>query len=395
MNKTTARYGTVRVTHKVMTTKNSLLLSVLFFLSIPLWGQSPELASEYFVVKDLRQDWLTVDEANRYVPYVAGQKKGAVVGLPLNLTRFRGNQLRCCVPRNSSLLINQQLVKNFDRSDCIFLDIDSLRNHHAETVFLTIFQGQKDFDHVSVEIINFGQDLAEENPVVARAAAIKMNFFGMGLLTLLIFYAILKHQYGKNFKIIYNISRIFSSKVREDDTRVRLVTEANIAFLIHYCLLIAFLLIIVVPPTIELPFTTSYISFPPVSFSQYLLLWVELAVIVLVIILVKYLLLMLLGSLFRLRAMKYLHMFDFMRMSLVFWTAVFIAVICFFPNLQFNTEIYLQGLIYGFLLFALVRVIILYFRLAQNASFRNIYLFSYICVAEILPLLAGLELLIG
>ncbi len=378
-----------------MANKRSLLLSVLFLLSMPLWGQSLEEVSEYFVVKDLRQDWLTVDESNRYVPYVSGQKKGVVVGLPLNLARFQGNHIRCCVPRNSSLFIDQQLVRNFDQSDCIVLNIDSLQNQHAEMVFLTIFQAQKDFDRVHVEVVSFGQNLAEENPVLARAVAVKMNFFIVGILILLVFYAVLKHQYGKNFKVIYNVSRIFSSKVREDDTRVRLVTEAHIAFLIQYCLLISFLLIIVVPPTTELPYIISYISFPPSSFSEHLLLWVELALIVLVIILVKYLLLMLLGSLFRLRVMKYLHMFDFMRMSLVFWTAVFFAVICFYPNLQFHTEIYLQSLIYGFLLFALFRIVILYFRLSQNASFRNIYLFSYICVAEIIPLLAGLELLIG
>ncbi|MEM6840690.1 MAG: DUF4271 domain-containing protein [Bacteroidota bacterium] len=378
-----------------MTTKYSLLLNLLLVLSSPLLGQSGEGQAEYFVVKDLRSEWLTVDEDNRYIPHITGQKKGVVIGVPINLSRFQGNYLRCCVPQNSSLLIDQQLVENFDRPDCVLLSIDSLQNHHAKSVFLAIFQAQRDFERVSIEVVGMGQYQAEENSVVARAAAIKMNFFVMGLLVLLTFYAILKYQYGKNFKIIYNIPRIFSSKVREDDTRIKLVTEAHIAFLIQYCLLIAFLLIIIVPSTTELSFASSYIVWPPSSFSRYLLLWGELALIIFAIIWVKYLLLMLLGSLFQLRAMKYLHMFDFMRMSLVFWTVVFVAVMCFFPNLQFDQEIYLRGLVYGFLLFALFRIIILYFRLSRNASFRNIYLFSYICVAEILPLLAGFKLLIG
>ncbi len=378
-----------------MITKYSFLVSLLFLLSIPLLGQTGEEQAEYFVVKDLRSEWLTVDKTNRYIPYITGQNKGVVIGFPLNLSRFQGNYLHCCIPKNSSLLIDQQLVKNFNRSDCIFLNIDSLHNHHAESIFLTVFQAQKDFKKVKMEIVSFGQLQAEKNPVIARSAAIKMNFFVMGLLVLLTFYAVLKHKYGKNFKIIYNIPRIFSSKIREDDTRIKLVTEAHIAFLVHYCLLIAFLLVIILPPTVELPAVASYISWPPDSFPQYLLLWCEIALIIFVIIWVKYLLLMLLGSLFRLRAMKYLHMFDFMRMSLVFWTIVFVTVICFFPNLPFGGEIYLRGLVYGFLLFALFRIVILYFRLSRNASFRKIYLFSYICVAEIIPLLAGFELLIG
>ena len=246
-----------------------------------------------------------------------------------------------------------------------------------------------------MEVVSFGRPLAGHNPVLLRAKTAKKDFFVLGLIILLVFYATLRNQYSKNFRVIYNIPRIFSSKVREDDIRIKLLNEAHIAFLIQHCLLMAFLLIIIVPPTVDLPIKIPYISFPVQSFSKYLLLWVEVSLIVFVTIWVKYMLLMLLGSLFRLRGLKYLHMFDFMRMSLVFWAGVFIVIICFFPNAIINEDIYIHGLIYGFLLFALLRIAVLYFRLSKNTSFRNVYLFSYICVAEIIPLLAGLELLIG
>ena len=376
-----------------------LIATILLYLSISASGQvntSGTAESDYFVIKDLRSEWLTVDEENRYIPFISDQqKKGSVIGIPIDLIEYQGSKLRCCAPKNSSLLINQRLIKNFGSSNCIYLSIDSLREYNQIKAFLTIFQAEKDFDKVSLEVVNFGQQLAEKNQVVTRAKALKMDFFVVGLLILLIFYATLKHQYSRSFKAIYDIPRIFSSKVREDDVRVKLLNEAHVLFLIQHCLLISFLLIIIVPLTAELPFTIPYTTFPLQSFSQYMLLWVELALIVFATIWIKYLLLMLLGSLFRLRAMKYLHMFDFMRMSLVFWAGVFVVMICFFPNAQISEEIYVRGLIYGFLAFALLRIVVLYLRLAKNASFRNIYLFSYICVAEILPLLAGLELLIG
>lgn len=382
-----------------MNRQYQLLIAFLFIWSFQASGQNQGTdisADDYSVIKDLRQEWLTVDKDNRYVPYVSDQqKKGPVIGVQLDLARYSGNKLRYCVPKNSALLINQQLVKNFDRSTCLFLDIDSLREQYQEKILITIFQPEKDFDRVSLEIVSFGKHLAEKNPVLARAKTAKMDFFVLGLVILLVFYATLRNQYTKNFRVIYNIPRILSSKVREDDVRIKLLNEAHIAFLIQHCLLIAFLLIIMVPPTIDLPFVIPYISFPLQTFSKYMLLWGEVALIVFVTIWVKYILLMLLGSLFKLRGLKYLHMFDFMRMSLVFWAGVFIVIMCFFPNAAINEDTYIKGLIYGFLLFALLRIAVLYFRLSKNASFRNVYLFSYICVAEIIPLLAGLELLIG
>lgn len=376
-----------------------VLLAVLLFHSFSTLGQATSLETsddEYFIIKDLRQEWLTVDEENRYVPFVSDRQwKGPVVSVQLDPVRYSGNTLRCCVPKNSALLINQQLVRNFGRSACTFLDIDSLRNQYSGKILVTIFQPEKDFDRISLEVVSFGKAPADNNPVLARAKSAKMDFFVLGLVVLLVFYAVLRNQYAKNFRVIYNIPRIFSSKVREDDVRIKLLNEAHIAFLIQHCLLIAFLLIIIVPPNVDLPFTIPYLNFPIQTFSKYILLWGELALIVFVTIWAKHLLLMLLGTLFRLRAMKYLHMFDFMRMSLVFWAGVFVVMICFFPNVHISEEIYIKSLIYGFLLFALLRVAVLYFRISKNASFRNVYLFSYICVAEILPLLAGLELLIG
>ena len=393
------RYDSCTKLIKMNTMYRLLIASVLLHLSLSASAQinTPEtVRGEYFVIKDLRSEWLTVNEENRYVPFISNQpKEGSVIGIPLDLTEYQGNKLRCCAPKNSSLLIDQQLVRNFGSSSCIYLSIDSLRDHHSGKVFLTIFQAEKDFNKVSLEVVNFGQSLTDKNQVIARAKAVKMDFFVVGLLVLLVLYATLKHQYTRSFKTIYNIPRIFSSKVREDDVRVKLLNEAHILFLIQHCLLVAFLLIIIVPSTAELPFVIPYTTFPLQSFSQFILLWIELALIVFATIWIKYLLLMMLGSLFRLRAMKYLHMFDFMRMSLVFWAGVFVLILCFFPNAGISEEVYVRGLIYGFLAFALLRIIVLYLRLSKNASFRNVYLFSYICVAEILPLLAGLELLVG
>ena len=112
-----------------MNRQYQLLIAFLFIWCFQASGQengSDISESDYSVIKDLRQEWLTVDKDNRYVPYISEQQeKGPVIGVQLDLARYSGNKLRYCVPKNSSLLINQQLVQNFNRSVCLFLDIDS------------------------------------------------------------------------------------------------------------------------------------------------------------------------------------------------------------------------------------------------------------------------------
>ncbi|MGD1895147.1 MAG: hypothetical protein ACFB15_31705 [Cyclobacteriaceae bacterium] len=100
-----------------------LIATILLYLSISASGQvntSGTAESDYFVIKDLRSEWLTVDEENRYIPFISDQqKKGSVIGIPIDLIEYQGSKLRRCAPKNSSLLINQRLIKNFGSSNCI------------------------------------------------------------------------------------------------------------------------------------------------------------------------------------------------------------------------------------------------------------------------------------
>lgn len=381
--------------------RNLCLLIVSFILS-SLWTEAKELPkalnSQHEVIKDLNREWVTVDESNRYVPYIDKSMADVpLVGISLKLSKYSGNQLLVCMPSGSALLIEKKLVSYHNEDSYVKMDIDSLSQvYDKETLFVTVYQPAKKFEEVGMWVVQPLSDYEALaiNAIYERKTSALNDFFAVGILILLVLYAIVINQYPKIFSNLFSLSKAFSLRVREDNSRIRLINEAYIVFLIQHCILLAFLFIIFISTTDLITLEVPYLDFQPGNFTDYMLLWGKLVLVVFAIIWLKYIIVMLFGSLFRLRQLRYLHMLDYMRMSLVYGAVLFALLIVVFAGIGYYQSNYIDVLIYLFIGLAALRVIILYFRLFSSASFRNMYLISYLCVAEVIPLLVGLEVLI-
>lgn len=376
-----------------------LLLGMLLFSLAAYAKALPDTWKDsYEIIKDFNREWITVGQANRYVPYI--DKRMAeipVVGVSLDLTRYSSNRLLVCMPPNSTLLIEKKISDFRKEAACLSLDIDSLQQVYGKSeLFISVYQPGKNFEEVGIWVVQSlpGTQLRSANLLSERKVSLLDDFFVIGILILLILYAVLINQYPKIFRNLYSISRVFSFKIREENSRIRLINEAHVLFLIQHCLLLGFLFIILVSTTRLLSIELPYLDFQPDSFGGYMLLWGKVSVLAFGIIWAKYIIVMLFGALFRLRQLRYLHMLDYMRMSLIYGALLFSLLILIFAGIGYNASQYFNLLVYLFVGLAAIRVIILYFRLFRNASFRNMYLISYLCVAEVIPLLISLELLV-
>lgn len=382
--------------------RNFYLILICFFLGTSLLrSQSlPETWQEqYEVIKDLNREWVTIDDNNRYVPYIDNSMVGVpVVGAIIEASSYSSNQILVCAPANSAILMGKKISSYHQDNACILMDIDSLKQIYTEgSLLVSIFQARKNFEEVGFWIVQAKSpsDNQVANLSYEREITLLRDFFTAGILILLIMYAILINHYPKIFKNLYDLNRVFSFKVREDNTRVRLINEAHIMFLVQHCFLLGFLLIILVSTTNMLQIDIPYLNLKPVTFGGYMLLWGKMALLVLAAIWLKYVIVMLFGVLFKFRQLRFLYMLDYMRMSLMYSAFLFALLIVVFTAIGYYNESYFNLIVYLFILLASIRVIILYFRLFRSASFRNIYLFSYICVAEVIPLLVGLEVLVA
>ncbi|WKN33642.1 DUF4271 domain-containing protein [Porifericola rhodea] len=381
--------------------RKSFFVFILFSFHFNLLGaQLPqeEWQSKYEAIKDLNREWITIDDNDRYVPYINKKMTNVpLIGVVLNTKRYSSNDFLICAPANSAVLIEKKISSYFQEEGCLVLDIDSLRaSHGKENILISVYQPQKDFESIGLWVVQDKKDMTSlaTNLSQIREMSILQDYFTAGILILLVLYAILINQYPRIFRNLYDLSRVFSLKIREDNSRIRLVNEAHVMFLVQHCFLIAFLFIMLVSTTNLIEVSIPYINFEPNSFGGYMLLWAQVALLVLATIWLKYIIVMLFGALFKLRQLRSIYMLDYMRMSLIYSAFLFALLIVVFAGIGYYNDSYFNVIIYLFILLASVRVIVLYFRLFRNASFRNVYLFSYICIAEVIPLLVGLEVLV-
>ncbi len=374
---------------------------LLLFLSVSTCASANTIPAyiqqDYQVVKDLKEEWLKVDENNKYVPFIEDDhaSESPIVAVLFDLQQYSGNSLLCYATSGSSLLIEQQIVGHYDKASTIILDLDSLQQvYKRDQILVSLYSPDENYDKMQLLVVKEGAANAQAQHVpLERTDSALENFFIVGLLVLLASYAFQLNQYPKTFRKLYDLKKVFSFKIREETGKIRLINEANLVFLIHHCFLVSYLLVLLLSISDALN-TSSFID-QPHTFSEFVFTWLKLTVFVLLLICLKYFIVMMFGTLFGLRNLKYLHIFDFMRMSLIFWSILFAIFALIFSGFTLSSSMYTTILVYVFIAFAIIRVFILYSRLFTGTSFRNLYLFSYICTSEVVPLLIGIELFVN
>lgn len=374
---------------------------LLLFLSVSICVNAnaiPEFIQDnYQVVKDLKEGWLKVDKNNQYVPFIEddGANDSPVVGALVDLQQYSGSSLLCIIPSGSSVLIEQQIIGHYDKASTIFLGIDSLQQiYNRDQILISVYTPDKNYEQLQLLIVKEGgAGAGTQHTLLERADTSLEDFFIVGLLVLLASYAFQLNQYPKTFRKLYDLRKVFSFKIREETGKIRLVNEANLVFLVHHCFLVAYLMVLLLSTSDVL--NLSLVVNPPQSFYEFMLTWLELTVGVFLVIWLKYFTVMMFGALFGMRHLKYIHIFDFMRMSFIFWSILFLVFALIYSGFTVSDSMYTTILVYVFITFAIGRIFILYSRLFTGTSFRNLYLFSYICTSEVIPLLIGIELFVN
>jgi len=112
---------------------------------------------------------------------------------------------------------------------------------------------------------------------------------------------------------------------------------------------------------------------------------------VFVIMVIKYFFIGLVGQLFNLEKIVDLHYFKIVQASSLFYSALVLVLSILFmqylPN-DFNWQVYLFTPIVAFYF---IRIFILYFTIIRSIPKQSLYLISYLCIVEILPVILGIR----
>jgi hypothetical protein len=98
------------------------------------------------------------------------------------------------------------------------------------------------------------------------------------------------------------------------------------------------------------------------------------------------------GQLFNLEKIVDIHYFKIIQSSIIFFSALVLTVMILFMNYLPKDIDWQTILLIPIIIFYLIRFFILFFTINRVLPIQGLYIFSYLCVVEILPLILGIRL---
>lgn len=353
-------------------------------------------SAEHETIKDLSEDWLYYHEnEDAYLPLIQDENKVAAIHFHLPLPEHQNYHLYLQLVPESSIWINQKLIK-IASSNVITWPIDSLIQLYGnKNIFISIYKpALKEQSLASYIIYEKGIAATTNTDLInfelRSTQNIYRDFFILGLIIILIIYTILLNIYARSFKTFYDISHTLSLNIREEYTfKGRAFNTSNITIILGHCFLIAYIVML----TIGFQESNQLINFESLNGAMWQ--WIVFTSIAFLIFLVKYWLINIIGGLFDLREIINRHYLEYLRMSKIFFAILFVVLCIIYLGFEVDIDKNHQVFINIAIVFLIIRVLLLFFKFMRSSSFKNFYLFAYLCSTEFLPLIIGLKFILN
>ncbi len=367
--------------------------------SIAKGGLSPD--NSFYIVHDYQDDWQVFDERYKaYVPYVREQHKGYnSFSLFFDVENYKGYKILYRSEKENYLFIDASLQKQLPVSTLVVLDVDSLQNVFGKAkLFLTIYGTNSNIEDISLQIgnkISKAQKAIEMNQslltILPRDISPFQNFFVLGLIILVCFYAFLYNFQPKSFERFFSPRDLLTISKRDDSFVVNKPFDlGNILFVVSLSLTLGFIFMLITNEKTDL-FSASNILREGETLGTLMLNFLEISIIIFASMMFKYFALRVLSNLYRLDNITNIHYFKIIQASSIFFLVILI-VLTFSsissPLIVKNAEKYLSIPIS---LFFIARLALLYFTINKMTTLKNLYLFSYLCIVELIPLIVGIR----
>lgn len=355
--------------------------------------------NRYYPVHDFRDDFQVYDQKiQAYIPYIDEQHASqTALSAYVDLESNRHYNLLISTHQDGYLFINAALKRKLPAQQWQVLSIDSLyRLYRQPEIFLTLY-GSPGIDGKQL-FIGYRKSSTQKTLVLSddnlsvrpRPQAVYQNFLGLGLLFLLATHAFLFAVYRRAFQRFYSFYDLVSLRAQEESFLIsRPLSSVNLLFTLNLSFLIAYLIVFVQSRNLDV-FASRVLLLSEQRFGWVAGEFLLLSGILFISLLGKYLVLEVVGGLYQLQSIVHVHFFKILQSSLLFFTVLtlLLAVIAYnSPAITWPPGVLLIPL----LTFYLVRLALLYFVIRSTESIKNLYLFSYLCIVELIPLIIGLR----
>jgi Domain of unknown function (DUF4271) len=375
----------------------------IFFLLIStnLFAATTGPNNDYYVVHDFHDDWQVYDNRLKlYVPYITEQH----LEIPshtifCNVEDNRGYQLLIRSKKTNFLFINGSLRQKIEADKWLVMNIDSLyRVYQKPTIYITLY-GTTDIESKAV-LIGYRKTSeqkaivqSEETLITAKPRPISphRNYFVIVSMMILIMFTYLSSSYSRAFQRYYNLRDLFTFYLREQSFLInKPLSRMNILFVVLLSLLISLFYMFLQSRGIYMFGGRSVLQEGDtmgVLFSNYF----RLSLFTFVGLIGKYFLIGMVAGLFNLEKVVDIHYFKIIQSSILFYTGLVLVLCVVFTGYvspDTNWQVYLFAPIVAFYA---IRFVILYFTINRTVTIPNLYLISYLCIVELLPIILGIR----
>jgi hypothetical protein len=362
-------------------------------------GVGPNQA--YYLVKDFQDDWQVYDERyQNYIPYLRERHQNyKSFSIFLDFDAYRSYQLLYYATKDNYLFINASLQKKLPAKAWVVINLDSLHrvypNRELFVTFYSALPGLEDKTLFVGNAITQTQRPIEiaEAQITAKPRTVSsfQDFFSLAGLLLLGFFAFLYNFQVKSFHKYYNLRDLLTIGKRSDTGLQSTGLDiGSILFIFNLSLIIAYLYLFVISKNVEVFGSRQLVEYTD-SLGGLLLTYLQVTLSIFFLFGAKYFCLYLLGSLYRLNKITNFHFFKIIQASGLFFMTLLSILLLFYytkPSLSETVANTLTGVVAAFFI---LRLLLLYFTINKLASLKNLYLFSYLCIVELIPLIVGIR----
>ncbi|MBC8109577.1 MAG: DUF4271 domain-containing protein [Verrucomicrobia bacterium] len=372
-----------------------MFLLLLGFLTFPTFAQTIEETTIY----DFSDDWLIYSSKYKtYIPVSVGNTPTVnALSVWFPLKSFNRYTLSIKTSQTLFFFINGRLQGTLQKDQVRKLNVDSLRKIFlAENIFLTFHTDNKQIIPPQIRVIhqafssqNQKKNLSEPALLVLekRKETDFQNFSILVFVGLMAVFALLWNLNPKSFSQYYYWKYVLTSTSKDISQRV--VFRTDVLFLLNHSFLLAFGLALFRQSTSSEVNATFFSN--SVLFSRlFSTLLVETSIVFLAI-LCKYLLIAGLGTLLKAEKLTPIHFYRHFSLSTFFYTPIVIFLFTATLVLPAWLPELIRILPWIALVFQIVRTLFITVHLNTLLPFRNVYLFSYLCTTELLPILGSLR----
>ncbi len=390
--------------------RSSRLIALLFFILPGFTGSTAWAANEvgpgqsHYLVYSYTNDWLVYSsQYNNYVPYSrALNETDLSVSLLVDLLKNRRYDLLVSTAKENYLFIEGSLQKKLIPDQWLVMDIDSLRRLYKKDEILLTLYGSPGKEDKTV-LIGHAKKIAAITPSSAKSGPLSFinikplrssPFDDFSVLLILLLLVLTLFTYSSS-------PSLFQRFISPADFLDRSERNDLYRFNRPYGRLMLMIALIVSAAMGYLILFLAHYDFDLFSFSgflsegatlvDFLTDLAKLTLLFLGLLFLKFVMMEIVSGVLNLEHIVNSHYIKSLQLSYLFYGT---CIVVFFGTSLQNPLWFQQlspYLLYVVIFYYLVRFGLLYIFTNSSGQFINLYLFSYLCVIEIIPLIVGVK----